>query len=43
VKHSPLFDTARFTRHLESAFDEMIEIHDRGEKPRAIEVSAIST
>ncbi len=29
----PLFDTARFTRHLEAAYLTMVERHRRGEKP----------
>ena len=34
----PLFDTARFTRNLERAFEEMVNIWQRGEPPRMIEV-----
>jgi len=30
----PLFDTARYTRNLESAFVTMWERHQRGEKPK---------
>lgn len=34
----PLFDTARFTRNIESAYRRMWERHQRGEPPRAFEV-----
>ncbi|HKU45624.1 MAG TPA: hypothetical protein VJQ58_01995, partial [Burkholderiales bacterium] len=34
----PLFDTARFTRNLESAYRRMWEMHERGEAPRSVEV-----
>jgi predicted O-linked N-acetylglucosamine transferase (SPINDLY family) len=34
-----LFDTARFTRHLESAYATMIERHWRGEAPAAFAVA----
>ena len=34
----PLFDTARFTRHLEAAFTIMWERHQRGERPTAFAV-----
>ena len=37
----PLFDTARFTRHLEAAYRTMHEIALRGESPRAFAVSPI--
>jgi predicted O-linked N-acetylglucosamine transferase (SPINDLY family) len=35
---APLFDTPRFTRHLEAAYQTMWEIFRRGEPPRQIEV-----
>ena len=34
----PLFDTSRFTRHIEAAYRRMWEAHQRGEPPRAFEV-----
>jgi predicted O-linked N-acetylglucosamine transferase (SPINDLY family) len=34
----PLFNTARFTRHLEAAFTIMWERHQRGERPAAFAV-----
>jgi predicted O-linked N-acetylglucosamine transferase (SPINDLY family) len=37
----PLFDTPRFTRHLETAYQLMWEIYLRGEPPRQIEVPAL--
>jgi predicted O-linked N-acetylglucosamine transferase (SPINDLY family) len=37
----PLFNTARFRRHLESAFHTMHEIHLRREAPRAIAVAPL--
>ncbi|HXJ02867.1 MAG TPA: tetratricopeptide repeat protein [Micropepsaceae bacterium] len=36
---TPLFDTARFTRHLDAAYAEMCERYRRGEKPAAFAVS----
>ena len=36
---APLFDSERFTRHLEKAYRRMWEIYCRGEAPRRIEVS----
>jgi predicted O-linked N-acetylglucosamine transferase (SPINDLY family) len=38
---APLFDTPRFTRHLETAYQFMWEIYLRGEPPRQIEVPAL--
>lgn len=35
---SPLFDTARYARHLEAAYETMWEIWRRGEQPRAFSV-----
>jgi len=37
----PLFDTARFTKHLEAAFTIMWERHQRGERPKAFAVPSI--
>jgi protein O-GlcNAc transferase len=39
----PLFDTARSCRHLEAAYQQMWEIHRRGEPPRGFSVPASST
>lgn len=36
-----LFDTARFTRHLEAAYDEMVARHRRGEAPAPFAVEPI--
>jgi predicted O-linked N-acetylglucosamine transferase (SPINDLY family) len=38
---TPLFDTARFRRHIEAAFTTMVEIFRRGEAPKAIQVPAM--
>jgi protein O-GlcNAc transferase len=35
---SPLFDTARFTRNLESAYREMVALQRRGVAPRSFAV-----
>jgi predicted O-linked N-acetylglucosamine transferase (SPINDLY family) len=35
----PLFDAARYTRHLEAAFEQMWELHRRGERPRHFAVA----
>ena len=35
----PLFDTARFARHIEAAYIRMWEIHQRGEAPQGFSVS----
>jgi protein O-GlcNAc transferase len=35
---SPLFDTARLCRHIESAYLTMLEIARRGEPPRSFAV-----
>ena len=35
----PLFDTARYARKLETAYREMIAIHEAGEPPRHIRIS----
>ena len=37
----PLFDTARFTRHLDSAYRTMWERQRRGEKPASFKVPQI--
>jgi predicted O-linked N-acetylglucosamine transferase (SPINDLY family) len=39
---TPLFDTARFTRHLESAYAGMWDRFQRGEAPQAFAVPALS-
>ena len=38
----PLFDTARYTRHLEAAFERMWQMAGRGEAPRAFAVEPLS-
>jgi predicted O-linked N-acetylglucosamine transferase (SPINDLY family) len=38
----PLFDTARFTRHLESAYRTMWERASRGEAPSSFSIAALS-
>ena len=38
----PLFDTARFTRHLEAAYGTMMGRHERGEPPASFAVEPIS-
>ena len=37
---APLFDTDRFRRHLEQAYETMLEIHERGEEPRSFSIGA---
>jgi predicted O-linked N-acetylglucosamine transferase (SPINDLY family) len=37
-RSAPLFDTARFTRHLEAAYRTMWERHQRGEPPAGFDV-----
>lgn len=37
----PLFNTDRFRRHIEAAYETMLEIHRRGEAPRAFSVEAV--
>jgi predicted O-linked N-acetylglucosamine transferase (SPINDLY family) len=39
--HAPLFDTARFARHLEKAYRTMWDAYTRGEAPRAFAVPAL--
>ena len=34
----PLFDTARFAKNLEAAYQHMWQMHRRGEAPRSFEV-----
>ncbi|MGH8642479.1 MAG: tetratricopeptide repeat protein [Burkholderiales bacterium] len=38
----PLFDTTRFTRHLEAAYEQMWRVHQRGEAPRHFSVTPLS-
>jgi predicted O-linked N-acetylglucosamine transferase (SPINDLY family) len=38
----PLFDTARFTRHLEQSYATMWETWQRGERPSAFRVTPIA-
>ena len=40
--HCPLFDTARFSRHLEAAYFRMWELWQRGESPRSFQVEPLS-
>lgn len=40
-KTSPVFDIGRHARHLEAAYEEMVAISRRGEKPRPIAVEPI--
>lgn len=35
----PLFNTARFTRHLEAAYEQMCRLHQQGESPRHFSVA----
>ena len=39
----PLFDTARFTRHLEQAYTAMWERHQRGERPHGFSIEPQAT
>jgi protein O-GlcNAc transferase len=41
-KTYPLFDTARFTRHLEAAYETMWEQHQKGEPPAGFAVKPIT-
>jgi predicted O-linked N-acetylglucosamine transferase (SPINDLY family) len=41
-RSAPLFDTARFTAHLEAAYLEMWRRHERGERPATLTVSPIA-
>jgi predicted O-linked N-acetylglucosamine transferase (SPINDLY family) len=38
---APLFDTARFTRHIEAAYQTMWEMSQRGEGPRGFSVAPV--
>jgi protein O-GlcNAc transferase len=38
----PVFDTARYTRHMEFAFRTMYDRHQRGERPEHLDVAAIA-
>jgi len=38
----PLFDSLRWTRHVEAAFEEMWRLHQAGQPPRAFAVPRIS-
>jgi len=38
---SPLFDTARFCRHLESAFERMWQLHASGQPPAPLQIAAL--
>lgn len=38
---TPLFDTARFARHMEAAYQDMVTRHRRGDAPESFAVSAI--
>jgi predicted O-linked N-acetylglucosamine transferase (SPINDLY family) len=39
---APLFDTARFTRHMEAAYAMMWETHQRGERPHGFSVRPVA-
>jgi predicted O-linked N-acetylglucosamine transferase (SPINDLY family) len=39
----PLFDTARFTRHLEAAYEQMRRMHQQGEAPRHFSVTPLDS
>ncbi len=39
-RSSPLFDTDRFRRHLESAYEQMWQRHERGDSPSGFAVQA---
>ena len=41
-RNDSLFDTARFTRHLEAAYIRMWETFERGEAPQGFSVSGSS-
>jgi protein O-GlcNAc transferase len=41
IRTAPLFDTARFTRHIEAAYARMWEMHQRGEGPRGFSVRSV--
>ena len=39
----PVFDTVRFTRHLEAAFEEMYRSHNQGKLPRSFSVTPLDS
>lgn len=39
----PLFNTMRFTRHLEAAYEGMYRLHKQGESPRHLSVTALDS
>ena len=39
----PLFDTVRFTRHLEAAYEQMVRMHRQGESPRHFSVTPLES
>ncbi len=41
--NSPLFDSARFTRNLEAAFETMVDIYLKGEAPRSFDVADVGS
>ncbi|WP_204278696.1 hypothetical protein, partial [Enterobacter hormaechei] len=41
VPTSKLYDSSRFTRHMEQAFITMVEIHRSGEPPRSFDVAPL--
>jgi predicted O-linked N-acetylglucosamine transferase (SPINDLY family) len=40
---NPLFNTARFTRHLEAAYEAMYRLHKDGESPRHFSVTPLES
>jgi predicted O-linked N-acetylglucosamine transferase (SPINDLY family) len=38
---SPLFDAARYCRHIEAAYKQMMQIHRKGEAPRNFSVTQL--
>jgi predicted O-linked N-acetylglucosamine transferase (SPINDLY family) len=42
TRRAPLFDTDRFRRHLESAYEQMWQRHERGEEPASFAVPPVS-
>jgi predicted O-linked N-acetylglucosamine transferase (SPINDLY family) len=42
LKVAPLFDTARFTRHIEAAYTTMWERAERGDRPESFAVAPIA-
>jgi predicted O-linked N-acetylglucosamine transferase (SPINDLY family) len=42
AEHAPLFDTPRYCAHIESAYQTMMDIWRRGEKPRAFAVEPVA-